>query len=458
MDALKAFIILLGYLALAPALGWVLSRSRTYERVALCLLVFMPSWQPSMLTLMLDSIETYRGHTKGFEASLIEVLALALAISAKRRSRERDFKWLPPGGGIYLAYCIASSLSLFAASNTVYGLMAVAKFSMAVIVFIGAFHAFRDETDLRWVFRALAFALVLQGLVALKLRYIDGRFQTHGWFEHQNPMAMWAYLCALPMFSLSLDPLTSRRDTQICLVGVGAAAMLVLLSVSRAALAAFVVGAGGVIFLAACRGFTPKLIRILLLSIVVAVMAGLLALNSLRVRLEGIETGSAEQDLRDVLIVQSKAMLHDHPFGVGWNNYGLANSLPDGPYAQIMMDWDEGRGFHIYEEKYYANPLPESLYWLMFAETGYAGPFLYMTFLLVSLWWALRGLIAYWKTPVGYLVAGLLVALTLTYIHGMVERVLTQTKNMSMWLMMAGFLARIDWLRRKGAALAKEVA
>jgi len=65
---------------------------------------------------------------------------------------------------------------------------------MVVLVFIAAYLAFRDDEDLRWVLRTLAFGLVLQTLVALKMRFLDGRFQVHGWFEHQNPMAMWAYL------------------------------------------------------------------------------------------------------------------------------------------------------------------------------------------------------------------------------------------------------------------------
>ena len=44
---------------------------------------------------------------------------------------------------------------------------------------------------------------------------------------------------------------------------------------------------------------------------------------------------------------------------------------------------------------------------------------------------------------------------TLTYLHGTVERVLTQTKNLSMWLIFLGFLGRIEWCRRNGTDLAE---
>lgn len=451
-DWVKAAVIFPGYLVAAPALGAWLSRARWRERAALCLMVSMPSWAPSKLTLMLGSVEWYRGHTKGFEASLIELVAVALMVCAAR-TRGRDFRWLPPGGWLYLAYCGLSGLSIFPAANTVFALMAAVKFTMVVLIFIAAFLAFRDDEDLRWVLRTLAFALMLQALVALKMRFLDGRWQVHGWFEHQNPMAMWAYLCALPLLSVALSPATSRRDTGLHLAGVGAAALLILLTVSRASLAAFAVGAAAVIALAALRGLSPKLVGIAALGALAALAASMLALNSLRARFQEVAESNVEQDLRAVLIDQSRAMLHDHPCGVGWNNFGIANSLPQGAYAQILMDWDESRGFSIYDENYYANPLTESLYWLLLAETGYLGFASFILFLVATLWWGLRSMLAFWRSPAGYFVAGLLVALTLTYLHGTVERVLTQTKNLSMWLILLGLLARIEQCRRDGREL-----
>jgi len=266
-------------------------------------------------------------------------------------------------------------------------------------------------------------------------------------------MAMWAYFCALPLLSVALAPATSRRDTGILLAGVGAAALLILLTVSRASLAAFTAGGLVVIVLAALRGVTMKLVSILAIVAIAGLAAGMLALNSLRARVQEVSEHDEEQDLRAVLIEQSGAMLRDHPFGVGWNNFGIANSLPQGQYAQIMMDWDESRGFHIYEDNYYANPLTESWYWLVLAETGYFGFAGLVVFLAVTLRWGGRTLIAFWRTPTGYFVAGLLVVLALTYLHGTVERVLTQTKNLSLWLIFLGFLARIELCRRRGADL-----
>lgn len=452
-DLLKAAVIFPGYLLAAPVLGWFLSQNRLLERAALCLLVFMPSWFPGKLTLMIHSVEFYRGHTKGFEASLIEIVAIALLVSAALR-RGRDFRWLPPGTGFYLAWCALSCLSLIPAANKLYALMAAVKFTKAVLVFIGAFQALRDEEDLRWLLHALAFSLVLQALVGLKMRYLDGRWQVHGWFEHQNPMAMWAYLCALPLLSVALAPTTPRRDTLVYLTGFAAAGLLILLSVSRAALAAVALGSVLVVGLAAARGFSWKLADICMAGVVGSLVVALVALDSLVTRINEASSRDEEQDLRAVLNAQSSAMLRDHPFGVGWNNFGVANSLPQEKYATILMDWDRSRGFRLIDDNYLANPLTESLYWLLLAENGYPGFAGFVLFLLVTLWWALRGMVAFWRTPTGYFAAGLLVALALTYMHGTVERVLTQTKNLSMWLILAGCLARIEFNRRRGLSLA----
>ena len=452
-EILKLIIVLLGYFAIAPLLGQALARSRAAERAALCLLLFMTSWFPSKLTLMINSVEFYRGHTKGFEFSLMVALGIALTVCSSVR-RPPGFRALPPGLWLYLLYCVLSCLSLIPAGNKIYGLMAAWKFTSAVMIFVGAFHAFRDEEDLRWVLRALAATLIFQMLVCLKLRYLDGRWQVHGWFEHQNPMAMWAYMCALPVLSLALSPQATRRDTTVYLIGFGAAGLLILLSVSRAALVAFAIGSVLVVGLAAARGFSLKVAGIAGFGALGALVVSLVALDSFMTRMHEANSREEEHDLRAILNAQSKAMLHDHPLGIGWNNFGIANSLPVEKYASILMDWDQSRGFRLIEENYLANPLTESLYWLLLAETGYAGCVSFVVFLLLTLWWALRGTIAFWRTPAGFFAAGLLVALGLTYVHCTVERVLTQTKNLSMWLMLAGFLARLEFNRRHRFSLA----
>jgi hypothetical protein len=378
-------------------------------------------------------------------------LGIALTVGATLR-RPPGFRAMPPGLWLYLSYCLISCLSLIPATNKLFGLMAAWKFASAALIFTGAYHAFRDEQDLRWVLRTLALTLILQGLICLKMRFLDGRWQVHGWFEHQNPMAMWGYLCCLPLLAVSFSPHLTRRETLLYMAGVAATALMILLSVSRAGLAAMAAGAVAVTLLAHLRGFSLRKFVITSAGATAAIAAGLLALDSLMSRIQETSSGDHDEDLRGVLNRQSKAMLQDSPIGVGWNNFGIANSLPNENYAGILMDWDESRGFRIYDENYYACPLTESLYWLLLSETGYPGFLSYAAFLALTLWWGGRALIRYWGTPVGYFAGGILVALLLTYLHGSVERVLSQTKNLSAWLIFIGFLARLASFPRRQRA------
>ena len=446
-EILKLAIVLAAYFAMAPLLGQALARHRVAERTTLCLMVFMTSWFPSKLTLMVNSVELYRGHTKGFEFSLIVVLGIALTVCSFIK-QPPGFRRVPPGLWLYLLYCALSCLSLIPAGNRVYALMAAWKFTSAVLIFVGAFHAFRDDEDLRWVLRTLAGSLIVQTLVCLKLRFLEGRWQVHGWFEHQNPMCMWAYLFAIPLLAAAFSPKINRRDTFLAFGAIGATALMILLAVSRGGLAAFVLGSVAVTGFAFLRGVSFKKFTIAGIGAIAAVIAGIFALDSLMARINEDSSRENEEDLRPILNRQSKAMLHDSPLGIGWNNFGVANSLPNPKYVAILMDWDASRGFRIIDENYEAGPLTESLYWLLLSETGYQGFVSYIAFLLLTLWWAARGLFRYWDTPLGYFIGGVLVALALTYLHCTVERCLSQTKNMSAWLIFAGFMARVEAMRR----------
>ncbi len=466
-DLLKAVIALLFYAGLAPLLGMVLASRRTWQRAVFALMVFIPSWHPGKFTLMMGSVETYRGHAKGFEISLLEVLALALIIAvltgkpralAKPDLRHRG---LPPGLFLYGLWCFAAMLSIVHAVEPSYALMALVRWSKGTLILAAAILYLRDEDDLRWAGRGLAVGLVVQALVCLKLRYFDGRFQVKGWFEHQNSMAMWAYMSALPLMALALHRRLPRWDTLLFIAGIGGGGLCILLSVSRAALAVYAAGCLAILLLAWWRqpGIRPALATVG--GALGAVMVMLFAMDSINARMREVEASKEETelDLRDILNLQSAAMFHDHPWvGLGWNHFGVANSRPRGDrYSQILEDWDESRGFTIYEENYLANPLTESLYWLWLAETGLAGFVAFLCFELATLGWALR---VWWKEKeslFGSAAGGLGVMLTLCYAHGMVERILTQPKNLSMWLLLAGMLGGMEWRRRSDARQPKNV-
>ena len=456
MDLIKILLALVAYGAFAPWFGGWLATRRNWQRGVFSLMLVLTAVRPGNFMLMIGSIETYRGHTKGFEISLIEVFALAL-IFAVRSTPVPGRAKLPPGLGLYLLWCGIGLVSAAGSYEPLYSLMSACRFLKGALTFTGAALYLRDEEDLRWPLGALAGAVFHQSLLCLKMRLLDGSWQVKGWFEHQNPMAMWCYMSAVPILALALWPKVKGPLLWVCFAGFGGAGLCILLSVSRAALMAYIVGTVIVLAMAWLRGFSVRVAGFTLMGAISAVLVFFFALNSFRARLDEVKNSSqvVELDLRDILNKQSVAMLKDHPLvGIGWNNFGIANSRPRGElYSDILEQWDKERGYTIYDENYYANPLTESLYWLWLAETGWLGFGSFLLFEAATLWFALRNAIARRGTLMGAVAAALLVSLTICYLHGTVERILTQTKNLSHWLMLAGMVAGMEMNRRAALRL-----
>ena len=154
-------------------------------------------------------------------------------------------------------------------------------------------------------------------------------------------------------------------------------------------------------------------------------------------------------NLRLILNDMSSEMVSDHPMGVGWNNYAIANSRPVPTYSQMLEDWSRNRGHHVNEENYTSNPLTESLYWCILAETGYLGLVTYLLFAAATFWWCWRNIPKQRHSLLGFFLFGLGVALAFNYAHSHLERILTQTKNLSMWLIYLGLIAKVESMRRE---------
>jgi hypothetical protein len=455
---MKEFLKLLlappAYLIIAPLIGVLIARSRVWQRSLLCLMVFMTSWFPTKFTMMVESIEWYRGHTKGYECSLIECIAIALIV-ASVLNRRPGFKWMPPGLWLYLGYCVMSCLSIPLAMNQSFAFMAAFKFFKISILVAGVFHALRDEDDFKWFLRTIAWTLIHQTFIAWKSRYIDGYWRAQGWFEHPNPLAMWAYFCALPILGASMSSKVSRKDSILYFTAFAMAGATVILTVSRASLGAYSAGAVLVTGLIMLRGLTRRVMIIVGFGLLGAVFAGLFAMGTVMSRVQEQEEAvkNQEWDLRDAMNEQAKVMLLDSAIGVGWNNYGLANSRPNGKYSYVLEDWAASRGDSILPELFESNPLTESLYWLILAENGYPGFVSFLLFMLLVVWWAFRVQFYNWRDTEGCFASGLLVALIIVAYHGRFERILTQTKNLSMFMLMLGCLARLEYNRKKHVRL-----
>ncbi|MEO8616367.1 MAG: O-antigen ligase family protein [Luteolibacter sp.] len=448
---LKVLVIAIVYLGIGPMLGYYLKGKDFARRVTLGFMAWWLVRPPSDFTLMLYSIETYRGHVRGFQFNYLEAIAMGLALAALLEKR-RDFGFFPPGLWAWFLWVGVGMLSVWGAMNSIYALMPAFKYAKMAFIFVGVFAALHDERDIKAVMRGFAIALILQLVICLWGRYVRGGFRVMGWFEHQNPMAMWSYMIAFPILALAISKETKPRDVILFFVAFASAGIVVVLSVSRASLAAFGIGTVLVMVAAFLQGVTARRVALAVVMGLGGVIVMAKAADTFMERMG--EDSSPKNDLRYALNKQAAAMHDDHPLvGIGWNNYGLANSRPQGlKYSQVLEHWEEDRGRAIYPEMYMANPLTESLYWLILAENGTLGLVSFLLFALVTLWHGLRSTVEFWKTSLGLFFFAVTMALAISYFHGQVERVLTQMKNLCTWIMLCAILSRAEWWRRQAKA------
>ena len=448
---LKVLLIATAYLGIGPLLGFYLKGKDVARRVTLGFMAWWLVRPPSDFTLMLHSVEEYRGHCRGFEFNFLEVIAIGLALAALLE-RRKDFRCLPPGLWAWLLWIAAGLLSVPGALNSVYALMPALKFAKMSFVLVGVFAALHDGRDVKALMRGFAYALIVQVLGCLWGRYVNGGYRVTGWFEHQNPMAMWSYTLAFPVLGLALSKESSPRDVVLFFSAFAAAGLVVVLSVSRASLAAFVIGSILVMAGAFLQGITTRRLALGFFGALCGLLVMAKAADTFMARMGGDD--SPKNDLRLALNQQSAAMHEDHPLvGIGWNNFGLANSRPLGvKYSQILERWEQNRGRKIYPEQFMANPLTESFYWLALAETGNLGFLTFLLFAAITLWHGLRSTAGFWRSPLGLLLWGVTVALAVSYFHLQVERILVQTKNLTTWMILCAILARAEWWRRHESA------
>ncbi|HRZ99591.1 MAG TPA: O-antigen ligase family protein, partial [Candidatus Paceibacterota bacterium] len=302
---------------------------------------------------------------------------------------------------------------------------------------------FQREEDLFFFTRVMAWVMLWELLVVLKMRYGDGIYRVAGTFEHQNSLVMFSNMVAMVFLALGLDPQGKHR--RLYLGAFAGCAIITLLTVSRAGAAFFVLGT-----LILIGGFTlarPS-IRTAALSgllLVALLFGGLKAMDTFlgRVRAEGTES---REDLRAVMNRISWKMAKDHPLGIGWNNWVLAVTPPN-EYSADMAQWQMEAGHRVRDDSSYA--LVESHWFLILSENGFHSLIIFGVFLASFLWQGLRSVMYFKGTHIGSLISGVTVGCLVNYLESFFEHVLAQPRNALLWFIFLAVTARLDWWRRR---------
>jgi len=451
LDIVKAIILAGGYFVIAPLGGLILSKDRRLEDFAMLLLMFLLGLHIDTTVLMLGSIESYRGSTKGYEFTMMEILSVSLIFSTLFHSK-RQFIWLPMGSLLWSLYIGASSLSIFSALETNYVLMSILKHAKVLLIVYAIANYVRTRREVHVVLTGISIMLIYQFIIVAKMKWIDGFYQVRGLFEHQNPLAMFTYMAALPLLAAAMSPAVSKARGLLYFFAFACSGIIVLASLSRAALAFFAMAT--VVVVAA--GFFDRISIRRMLTVGAMALGGafVLAMTADTIISRFNDAGNeASGETREVMNLASQAMLDDKPLGVGWNNFAKAINHPY-PYGDVIDDWNRDRGQKVDFD--YAKGVVESHYWLLKAETGWLGYLTFMLFIIVVTGRTIPLILMRRGSLEAAIAVGILVGFGITYAHSSLERVLTQTKNLALWMTYIGLLGALIRLPKSDAIEAKE--
>lgn len=451
------------------------------------------------------SKEWYRGTTRGFEVSLIDIFAISLIASAIIRPRLRKLspeaprvetsgrstkpfagdngperagvraaavfesapgvyqekRWFWPASlGFMLLFFLYACVCVAMADPKIFGLFELSKMLRGILIFLAAAFYVRSERELKLFIFALGVTVCFEGLYALGERYINGTYRTPGTVDDSNSLSM--YLCTTaPVFVAVLTSRFSKYLKALGVAAIGLAFLGVILTISRAGLIAILI----MLFAATIMTISYRLTfrRVLIVLLVIAGISGALAKSwktvSERFKGDSLKneyTSKRHEQNRGYYIQIAVAIADDSWFGVGPNNWSYLVSNKYGPrlgwHFVPYMDTDQApsqivpAGRDIDEPQ--AAPA-HSLAALTVGEMGYGGLVL---FTLLWLRWLLMGASFLWPRtpdPMRRMGVGIFFGMCGTFFQSFTEWVFHQSPIFLTFHIMVGVLASLCYLRKQ---------
>lgn len=438
LDYKKAQILFAAYCIFAPIAGFVMRKQRVLQRITFLLMCFMITsgfWHAQEWGLTIHPI-LYRGHSRGFHFYWAEVAATSL-IFAHMFGNWKRFRFFPPGFWLYIIYCSACLLSIVNAPVPFFTLFSAWKAFKVVLIFVATYNFIRTEEDLRFALISLGLVMFWQLIAVLNQKYVQGIYQVWGTFEHQNSLSMFTILIGMVFLSVAMGP--KRRSSLFFFFAFIACAVIVQSTLSRAGLAIFAFGTMLVVFASLMDKATRRRLAILASMACVGILGLAMTMDTIVKRFTDYGNEESKRT-RDHLNIASRKMLYDYPLGIGWNNFAETIN-PPWWYGDHIDEYHRSVGNTV--DKNYKKGIVESLWYLHLAETGYQGLITYLIVIFVFLFWNVQNIIYYRRRYLGAVSIGLLVGSLMNYGQSFLERVLTQPRNVMLWLLLLAITARI---------------
>jgi len=398
-----------------------------YEKFLWFLLVFFTA---NMVDINFYSMEHYRGTSKGFEMGMVDITVFSLLAVVIGRREEHPLK-LPPGTFLYFLYFFFSLVSIVNSDVVIYSFFEIWKMIRMYIFFFVVFNMIRRFKDVHYLMFYISIVVLYITYSVLNQKYIQGMFQAHGPFPHQNSLVMYMILFGSLLLSYLLN--NKKASLLYWMPIFGATAIDIISTLSRGGMALFALSLLIVFLLSYSNKFSLRKLGITFLFLI---MGGAVLFKASDSITERVNTAPEESlNVRIVLAQAAQNMADDKLFGIGLNNFGLKINPPY-PYGNhIPRNDDDEKG-----------GLVETIYLMIAAETGWHNLGIFITFLFYMYYTNLRNYFHMKGNPYRFFPLGLIGGLAVIYVQSTLEWVLKQTNNFYQLMFIfavIGALARI---------------
>lgn len=373
---------------------------RPFKKILVAIMCFSLCY-PESLTINFFSRESYRMATRGFELGLFDVCVIALFFILVLNQQEHRFRWFPPLTivfGLYLAFGfiswaltpgnipvpgIATAAYTRAGyeyydyfETSLYPLFTLSKFLRGGLVYLVMVNFLHKEEHFRTLISALLMVIFIITVDALMDRYIDGSHRISATMGHPNSLGTFMGMMGTLMFGVTLLRTTFFSSGTF---GIATASCLVcvLLTISRGALAAMVLGLWIDVSALFHRYLNIKNVTILIVGSLVVLTMFFMAADTITTRFLTQQDAVSDIHYRGLYNEEARMMSRDHAFGVGLGNFSAYSWLKYG--AAVELD-EYGTPAHnlwflTLGEVGFPGLIAFIIYWLRFYSIGL--PFLF---------------------------------------------------------------------------------
>ena len=389
------WILLLAFIALCPVMMSQLRQKPRYMKWAAFAFGLLP-FELAMWHLYIAPYgwPGWPGHTKGFELSILDFLAVAVIVVTRGRgpSAKSVWPWLFYAFGIAIAMPHSGAMT---ASN--FYLWQVLRMSLIFVATVRLSAYPRTGEYLLFG----VFIGVISQVYYVGQQMLQGVPQAFGAFGSQNLLGLITHLA----FVTSLGFLLVGKHVKFALPTLAAAVFVDLQTASRATLGFAAVGSVIMILFSCTKQFTGRKGGVVVAALVAGALLTPLAYGSLgkRTTKNAVASSNAE---RDAFKRASWMIINDYPLGTGANEYVIVSNIQG--YAQRAgVNWNSGsRGTNVHDS-----------YLLVLAETSVVGLLGMIAVLFAPVLRAIRGAFRYRRDPRSDVVLAMGVAMLAVAVH-----------------------------------------